>query len=572
MHPTLLLARTFFRRFFESDLMPVGPPQVQLVIWSMALLASPGLLLPGRFAYKYKTLEHSPVALAQALVTDRLLFITLTMAALGLVALVVWDGVFPDRRDACILGSLPLRHRELIAARLAALAALAGIFCLGITIVPTVLYGPLVASFGAASNGPRGAVAHLLATSLAGCFVFFGLIALQGVMLNVVGRRIAERVAMLLEVLFAIVLLQLLFFMPQMASRVGPDLRAASGGWLGMIPSLWFVGLYDVLGGAPGAGSPALAARAILGTATVAGASVVLFAATHARLTRLALESRERATAKRLGPLAVRIAARVLPWRPVERATAGFTLRTLLRSRRHGMLLALHLGVGLALVVSAAIPMLLRSGVSAFNEPGILTLSAPLVVLFFVLVGLRYVFALPIEPRANWVWRLHEPADRAAAVDGACRAMILAAVLPISALAAIAAFALWGARVATLHGVVCFAMGALLANLLCLALVKVPFTCTYFPGRSRVHTLWPLYLSGFITFAYTTASIERNLLDRPRALLGLAAITAIAGAALVVLRARLLDQAPGLRFEEEDPQAIFEGFGLSEGTAEKLRG
>ena len=53
MQSTLLLARTFFSRFFESDLMPSGLPQVQLMIWSLALLAGPGLFLPVSFTITY---------------------------------------------------------------------------------------------------------------------------------------------------------------------------------------------------------------------------------------------------------------------------------------------------------------------------------------------------------------------------------------------------------------------------------------------------------------------------------------------------------------------------------------
>jgi len=51
-----LLARTFFVRLFESDLMPPGLPQVQLVIWSVVLVATPTLTLPGMFAQKYTAL------------------------------------------------------------------------------------------------------------------------------------------------------------------------------------------------------------------------------------------------------------------------------------------------------------------------------------------------------------------------------------------------------------------------------------------------------------------------------------------------------------------------------------
>ena len=48
MHQTRLLARAFFSRLFESDLMPDGLPQVQLVIWGMLLAATPTTAVRGR--------------------------------------------------------------------------------------------------------------------------------------------------------------------------------------------------------------------------------------------------------------------------------------------------------------------------------------------------------------------------------------------------------------------------------------------------------------------------------------------------------------------------------------------
>ena len=44
---------------------------------------------------------------------DRLILITLSMIAMGVVGLVIWDGVFPDRRDVRILGVLPIPTRTL---------------------------------------------------------------------------------------------------------------------------------------------------------------------------------------------------------------------------------------------------------------------------------------------------------------------------------------------------------------------------------------------------------------------------------------------------------------------------
>jgi hypothetical protein len=264
MKQTRLLAKTFFGRFFESELMPPGLPQVQLVIWSIALLAAPGLLFPTRFAAKYITLRFNRAALAEALLVDRLLFITLTMTTLGVVALVIWDGMFPDRRDARILTVLPLRGRVLVAARLLALSALAGIFLVGVNAAPTLFYGSQIARYGAATNVIRGVMAHLVATTLAGAFVFSLLVALQGIVLNLGGRRASERLSVLLQVFFVVALLQMIFFLPRMRSLLPGDLSTVwSDPWLRWIPSIWFLGLYDVLGCRRRDGSCAVRARRV---------------------------------------------------------------------------------------------------------------------------------------------------------------------------------------------------------------------------------------------------------------------------------------------------------------------
>ena len=48
-----LLSRAFFSRLFESELTPPGFPQVQLVIWSIAMLAAPGFMMSFRFERHY---------------------------------------------------------------------------------------------------------------------------------------------------------------------------------------------------------------------------------------------------------------------------------------------------------------------------------------------------------------------------------------------------------------------------------------------------------------------------------------------------------------------------------------
>jgi len=565
---TILLARTFFARFFESDLLPPGVPQEQFTIYALAGFAVPGLLLPTVFANRYLELEKRPELLIQALVFHRLLFITLTMIALGFVALVVWEGVFPDRRDARVIGVLPVRGSELVAGRLTALAALAGIFLVGTNAVPTVMYGSLLAAHGGASNVLTGALAHLIATSAAGAFVFFLLIALQGILLNIGSRRVAERLAVAMQIIFVVALLQLLFFFPHVRRLIDGDVgTVVSDPILRFIPSIWFLALYDVLGGRPAEGTWPAARLALFASAGTVVAAVALMAATHARLLRLALESQTlRASRKWIRPR-WRHPNGWLNRKRQARAIRQFVIRTLARSRTHRMLLALYGGVALALVVSGLLPLLFLRGVAGLAEPSLPVLSAPFVLMFLLLVGMRACFAIPVEPKANWAIRIAEPGKRRSALNGVRDAMIVGVVMPIALVAVATAALLWGAWPALVHGVVLSIMGLALTESLLLGLRKLPFTCTYFPGLARMRTLWWAYLTAFTTFSYTTPLLE-TMMMKDSAAFGWFVL--IAGGAVVVLdvmRRQAAATLDGFKYHEEDPTAMFAGFDLSEGLA-----
>lgn len=569
MNQTVLLGRTFFGRFFETDLMPPGMAQVQLVIGAMTILAAPGLLLPFRFTARYELLQIDPQALAHAMIVHRLLFITFTMTALGLVALVVWEGVFPDRRDARILGSLPVPASTLILARLGALGVLAAIFILGTNAVPTLIYGTTVGFFGGASTPLHGILAHFIATTAAGAFVFFGLIALQGVLLNVAGRFAAEKLSVAMQIAFVIALLQLIFFFPRVGAFVGHEVSdLTTHPFLRYVPSVWFLALHVVVGGKASPETTPLALIAVGGTCLMVTLAVGLFVLTHRRLTRLALESRDVAGVKNKTIAAVaRWANTTLVRNPTHRAVLQFTLKTMARSRTHRMLLALYAGVALALVLSAFIPLLMRVGLPGLNVPSIPLLSTPFVLIFLCLVGMRAAFSIPVEPKAAWVIRLLEPKDRVAAISGARSAMIVGVVLPVAVLAAVSTTLLLGAWHAVVHTTFCVLLGWLLAEVLALTLNKIPFTCTYYPGLSRLRTLWPLYFIAFTTFCYTTPSLEYAAFSRPSSLIRFIVVMIIAIAAARFLRSYRLRALPGFRFQEEDPETMFQGFSLSEGIA-----
>ena len=102
------IARATFSGFLQSDLMPQGM-QAAAVVWVAAFLLAPGLFIPVAALDKYSKLRrYFPARLEPALWDDRMLFLIMSAGAIGLVAVVLWDTLFPARRDAFVLTPLPV--------------------------------------------------------------------------------------------------------------------------------------------------------------------------------------------------------------------------------------------------------------------------------------------------------------------------------------------------------------------------------------------------------------------------------------------------------------------------------
>jgi phage shock protein PspC (stress-responsive transcriptional regulator) len=535
-----ILTRTFFTRLFESELMPPGLPQVRLVTSVIAGIAAPLTVIP-------VLIRLHP----SRLVTFQY---TISMIALAFIALVVWEGIFPDRRDARILSALPIRNSTFVIARLGALGGLFGLFAIGSAILPSLAFMPL--------GNP---LAHFIGLVALDAFAFFAIVALQCILLNVVGRVAAQRLAIVLQLAIVIVVAQLPIL--PTSPRSEANFVGAAAWWL---PSMWFAGLFEVLSGRPTAPTLALAGVATASAVGVPLLTALLYAATYRRLLRRALEGEPPGTSPgSLFTLARATAKRVLVVsvpNAVSRAVCMFTLQTIARSRQHKMLLAVYVGIAVALVLSAIVPRALQKGLAGFSRPDAAMLSTPLVMIFLTLVGVRSLIRIPVEIKSNWVFRLREPAQRAAAVSGIAAAMIIAGVVPVALLAFGSAWLLWGPGVAVRHAAFCTALGVLLTHALLIRFNKFPFTCTYYPGSSRMRVLWPFYLSAFTTYSIAMARVEERLLPQNGRFIAAILIISALGAAMALRRRFTLRKSTGFRFEERDPDTI-EGFNLSEMVA-----
>ena len=311
----------------------------------------------------------------------------------------------------------------------------------------------------------------------------------------------------------------------------------------------------------PLAGCREIAMRA-LGTVLVA--SALSYAISYKRHVKRSLESEDvlDVVPTRISARSAHVANRFIVACPLEQASFYFTGKTMVRSRKHWLYLAAYVGVGFALMLQALVGVFSRTGNPVLDVPSASLLSIPLILSFFVLSGMRVIFAIPAELKANWVFQLSEADGRKECLSGVRKAMFVFGVLPLFAALAPVYALLWGWPVALFHTFFDIALSLLLIELLLVKFHRIPFTCSYLPGKSNITALWFVYWLGFATYAYSMASLEAWIFERPLRIAGFYLLGCALVAATYIYRNQYLAEGFTLVFEDQ-PEPVVRTLNLS---------
>ena len=176
---------------------------------------------PLKFKYAHFSSLATPGPYQVAVRADELWLLTLMMAAVGLVTAVKWQSLFPGLRDYQVLGTLPLRARQIFQAKFLALLMVSTAAVVALNALPCLTF-PLVSASRWQIN--PSLADHLkvqaMAFAAASYFCFFGLLALQGVLLNLLPPRLFGRVTGYLQGLLVAAMLLLLVLSFSIDTRV----------------------------------------------------------------------------------------------------------------------------------------------------------------------------------------------------------------------------------------------------------------------------------------------------------------------------------------------------------------
>ena len=559
-----ILYREFLFRLVDRDVLSVSAQgDASRLLGQLAALL---ILLSIPFAFPIIHLGNSRLAHDKLLVTawgaEHALIAT-TMLIVGLFAVLSWDSAYPDRRDVLVLAPLPIRASTIFLAKVAALAV-----TLSLTIIlfnaASFLVLPL--AFAPPDATPmdlllsiatyRLMAAFWITMFASGAFILCCTLAVQGISGQLPRRFYLKGSAFLQLGAFCLFLIGY-FLEPSLSS---PNALTATGNqaMLMWLPSYWFLGLFQQLNGS--ISEPArpilitLATRAWLALGISIATTGLAFLLSYFRTLRKIVEQ----------PDAVPTSGR-RHWLPpvgntIATAITHFSIRTLFRSRQHRVLLAFYLGLGFATVVLFLETPIAQefsgaSGNHLWHQPTLPLLASSFVMMFAWLAGIRVVFRIPLELRANWSFRIAQVRPAVEYFAATRRAAYVFALAPVWILSVALFLCLWPWYQALEHVTVLLLPGMILVELWLAGFHIIPFACSYLPGKTNLHIAFLLCLMLALNVILWSAEFERKALSDPHRFAWMIAVLTTAAFLASSRRATAVKGAE-LRYQEEMPPVI----------------
>jgi hypothetical protein len=400
-----LLVRHLLDRFFNNEIVSVDGetlPLIMTVAWAIALptLVATIFLFPAYHGFPPKP----PTPPFWGRVADHYGFVMYAWVVMGAITVFEWDLLVPNVLDVFVLSVLPIGERRLLLARVAAILIFLGLFLFGTSSLGIIFF-PLATE---PADVPRAYAAHFFAVTAAGLCAASLFLALQGLLISLLGARLFRAISSFLQSLVVMVLSIVLFLFP-VVSRSLEALIQSGNTAVRWFPPFWFLGVYESISAGPLA-LPAFTRLAHTGyevTGWLMVLAIVTYPLAYARSTRQAVEgSIAPNTRSLLVPPAIRVLHATLVRTPPRRAVHHFISQTLFRSQRHRLYLAMYAGVGIALA-SVWIVVLQVEGDHlriAISSSGV-RLAVPAIA-FWIVAGLCTSLLSPADPAGSWVFRL----------------------------------------------------------------------------------------------------------------------------------------------------------------------
>jgi hypothetical protein len=428
--------------------------------------------------------------------------IEIMMLVVGLISVITWDATFPDRRDVMVLSPLPVASRTILFAKIAASASILALAILALNFASSFAWSLVLAGMPGAL---RFLPAWWLAMIAASAFLYGSILTLQGLAALLLPRRLFLRLSATLQLAAFALFLSAYFLEP---SVLDPNLFSdPNNHWiLASSPTYWFFALFNQLNGTLPPQLAWLAQRATIGLAVVVTGAAASLLLCYLHTMKKTVEQPDLIPGAGGSHRSPRFGS------ALQTAIVLFSFRSLTRSRQHRVVFAFYLSVVFAIALSLLASELSSTGHPPLREDFIIP---TLVMMSLAVVGLRAVFALPISLTANWVLRTTQLSPSEKYIAATRRTMLLLAVVPVWLLSALLSLSLRPWHHVLAHLAVLALLGYIFAELSLINFYKVPFTCSYLPGKTNIQVAFFGFIFVFLILAISFAPFEVRSLNDP---------------------------------------------------------
>jgi hypothetical protein len=556
-----ILTRHFFLRLFKNDLVDFEDQMKERIMGILAILA----VFSGLLAYVYLGQYGFVPDKGQSWIEKTLIF-TFFMLIMGLLAILEWDNIYPDARDYSNLNPLPLRARTILAAKFTSLLAFVGLFALSMSLASSPFFILLLPSWRSSSLFfiLGHAVIYFSTMFLACFFGFFLYVVLFGLFQSLLGAKIQGKASTYLRSLFLVLQLFLILTYLRIlvyglgnlvsADRIAKDFSKL-GRFFDLYPPFWFTDLYESALGSPRVPFHGRYRLALMGLAVMGVVFILSMGLSYGRsIKRTGIGHKPRLRKIRWFMAA---AFNGLFLRDhIQRAVFHFYRKTFKSSVFHRMRLATFLACGLAFVPFLITMKVVRKG--HLFDVNLTMLSIPLILSFALILGLRSAVSVPVSLDANWIFRLTERPQVRQYSAGLRKAMVMTSLFPLFVLVFAAYSVLWDTATGFNHALYGLAISILTMEILFFRFLKIPFACSYLPGKEKMQVYWLPYLLAFIAYLNVTSRVELALLRSPSGFVPFVISVILMVAGIRAYQVFFLHKRNQIRYEDE-PEPLMVG-------------
>jgi hypothetical protein len=467
------------------------------------------------------------------------------LLVIGLCTVITWDTTFPDRRDLAVLGPLPIKPRTILLAKLSATCGLLGIAILSLNFASScswaLVFGVQAGYLGMA----RFFLAFWFTIVGASAFLYSSVLTIQGITALILPRKLFLRLSAILQLSAFATFLGVYFLEPPLTTHA--DFLNPANHWLlAASPVFWFLALLNQLNGSLPADLDWLAQRAWIALGLAVTGALTSLLLSYLKTMKKTAEQPD------LVP-----GAGGWRWAPrfggaLTTAIVTFSLRSLARSRQHRVVFAFYLSIVFAIALSW-----LRHEITASAHEPIPTdfLISTFLMMTFGVFGLRGVFTLPISLQANWVLRITQLQPTRNYFAATRLALLLFAVAPVLIVTTLLALNFRPWQHGFQHLVILALLGCLLVEFSLYKFDKVPFTCSFLPGKTNIQVIfWGFaFIAGI--FGVASAVYEQGALHNASQYTTMCGVL-LAGVVSLAALNRIRAKGAVLYFEEVPPEVI----------------